>query len=588
MKQATLVLVVGLALPVFGGTAGKIPEAPRARGSVVEVVTTFEDMPASDIERTITNRIERWVNQATGVTRIESRSLTGVSIVRVSFRAEVESATALKQVNALALGTLPTLPAGTLPAVVFLRDRDEAMIGVVALDGPAKTEVDLKEIANRIVRDKLAELPGISPLPAIGGKERVILVSLDPKKLEARSLSPLDVITALQLNKNTPRLLGVQKDSFEIEVRPVSKDSERLGDLIVRAEKGADVFLRDVGTVMQATAVQAELLRVDDRRTVCVPVYRRPNADDAADTVRKTLPAIEKKLDGVRLRWLLSSSEKQRLTLFLRGKPELSLAEMEKAVADVEGFLKINLPAEDRKEVISDIGIDVSVPGRSFGWNTGPQDATIRVQLAGKAADDAAAVVNRLRQRFAGEKQFAALAVWFQVGDAIHPPVRIRITGKDWEALTSAAVAIRKVASDRPENAIVTVAPSAPAYRIEVDRERAAALGLTATDVLFHASAALGSRMYKPTQDTVTVRGPLARPLDDALNTMVVGRKEKAVKLNALVVVKRTLEPTEIVHIGLERVAEVWVQSDARPAAIEERIKGVELPEGVTVEVRAE
>src|SRR5262245_64220416 len=116
------VLVLALAVLVLGGlAAATIPVdiLPAFKTPAVQVLTFFNGMPAGSIEKTITNRIERWVNQAPGVRLVESKSLPGVSIVRVFFRDDINPTEALTLTNSLALGALPTLPPNTLPPVVL-------------------------------------------------------------------------------------------------------------------------------------------------------------------------------------------------------------------------------------------------------------------------------------------------------------------------------------------------------------------------------------------------------------------------------------------------------------------------------------
>ena len=86
---------------------------PVFKAPAVQVMTYYAGMPTSSIEKTITNRIERWTNQATGCQRVESKSTLGVSTVRLYFRDDIDPNGALTQVNSLALGTLPTLPPNT-------------------------------------------------------------------------------------------------------------------------------------------------------------------------------------------------------------------------------------------------------------------------------------------------------------------------------------------------------------------------------------------------------------------------------------------------------------------------------------------
>src|SRR5260370_23222270 len=117
LKNPYAVVVFALMILVLGGLAiWNIPVdiLPVFKAPAVQVLTYFQGMPASSIEKTITNRIERWVNQAPGVRRVESSSVPGVSVVRLYFRDYIDPNGSLTMTNALALVPLPTIPPNTL------------------------------------------------------------------------------------------------------------------------------------------------------------------------------------------------------------------------------------------------------------------------------------------------------------------------------------------------------------------------------------------------------------------------------------------------------------------------------------------
>src|SRR5262249_1720342 len=150
------------------------------------------------IEKTITNRVERWVNQAPGVRSVESRSVPGVSVVRLYFRDEIDPNAALTMANSLALGTLPTLPPNTLPPVVLPFDPTGTLpLGILTVNNPTLDEARVKDVARIDVRNLLGKVNGSVAPVVVGGKDRTILVYLDPIKLQARNLSATDIVKAL-------------------------------------------------------------------------------------------------------------------------------------------------------------------------------------------------------------------------------------------------------------------------------------------------------------------------------------------------------------------------------------------------------
>ena len=119
-------------------------------------------MPASSIEKTITNRIERWVNQAPGAEKVESKSVPGVSVVKIYFRDDIDPNAALTLTTSLAQGTLPTLPPNTLPPVVLPFDPTGTMpLGILTVSNPGMDEAHVKDIARIDVRNMLGRRAGL-------------------------------------------------------------------------------------------------------------------------------------------------------------------------------------------------------------------------------------------------------------------------------------------------------------------------------------------------------------------------------------------------------------------------------------------
>ena len=160
------------ALGVLALLIWSLVAARMKTGPVVEVVTYHPGTSASSIEKTITNRIERWVNQAKGSTRITSRSLDGVSIVRVHFRNDIDEAVALTQVCQLAMSAQSALPPETLPPVVLPYDRQTRQpVGLLVLSGPQVDDPALRKLADEHVRARMNLIANAVVPDVIGGKD---------------------------------------------------------------------------------------------------------------------------------------------------------------------------------------------------------------------------------------------------------------------------------------------------------------------------------------------------------------------------------------------------------------------------------
>jgi multidrug efflux pump subunit AcrB len=288
---AFMILVVG----VVAVLSIPVDILPVFKAPAVQVMTYYAGMPTASVEKTITNRIERWTNQATGCRLVESKSTLGVSTVRLYFRDDIDPNGALTQVNSLALSTLPTLPPNTLPPVVLPFDPTGTLpLGVLTVTSPELDETQLKDLARIDVRNMLGGVPGVVAPATFGGKDRTILIYVDPNKLQARNLSPLDVVNALQRQNMmvTPGVAKFGGFEFQLDSNAMVNAVRELNDLPIRMEPGNRVYLRDVGYAKDSHSIQTALVRIDGRRQVYVPIYRQQGASSltVVDGVNKAIP----------------------------------------------------------------------------------------------------------------------------------------------------------------------------------------------------------------------------------------------------------------------------------------------------------
>lgn len=321
LQNPHAVIVMALMIVVIGCVAVvNIPVdiLPVFKTPAVEVLTFYQGMPASSMEKTITNRIERWVNQAPGARLVESKSVPGVSVVKIYFRDDIDPNGALTLTNTLALGTLPTLPPNTLPPVVLPFDPTGTLpLGILTVSNPEMDEAHIKDVARINVRNMLGAVPGSVAPVVVGGKNRTILVYLDPKKLEARRLSPLDVVQALQ-NGNlmvTPGTAYFGDNQVLLDTNVMVENVEQLNDLPIRIEAERSVYLRDIGHAEDSNTIQTSRVRINGRRQVYVPIYRQGGASSLAvsNALKAEIPPMEERLSkdakGTKLDFIMDQSE---------------------------------------------------------------------------------------------------------------------------------------------------------------------------------------------------------------------------------------------------------------------------------------
>jgi multidrug efflux pump subunit AcrB len=281
----------------------------------VQVLTYFNGMPAGSVEKTITNRIERWVNQAPAVRQVESRSLPGVSVVRVFFREEIDSSTALTLTSSLALSSLAYLPPNTLPPVVLPFDPTGTLpLGIITVNNANLDEANVKDLARIPLRNMLGGVKGtVSPV-VVGGKDRTILFYLDPRKLQTRRLSPTDVVKALQDGNLmvTPGTAYFGDNQVLLDTNAMVESVAELNKIPIRLPGGELILLEDVGTAEDASAIQTSRVRINGRQQVYVPIYRQGGASSlaVAEAIKTAIPKMEERLEeGTKLTWVMDQSE---------------------------------------------------------------------------------------------------------------------------------------------------------------------------------------------------------------------------------------------------------------------------------------
>src|SRR3954452_11201850 len=265
LKNPHAIAVMVLTLMVLGGLAlMSIPVdiLPVFNSPAVQTLTFYGGMPADSVANDITNRMERWVGQASGAQRQESRSIVAASIISNYFQENVDPNGALTQVNSLALAAIPNLPPGTLPPVVLPFDPTSTTpVCLLAVDSkdPANNESVLYDIGRYEVRNMIMAIPGANAPVVYGGKIRAVMLYMDRNKMQARGLSPLDVMKAMDdynvfLPTGDAKLGDID---FAIDSNSMFRKIEDMGGIPLGSAKGNNAaYLRDVASPEDSAFIQ--------------------------------------------------------------------------------------------------------------------------------------------------------------------------------------------------------------------------------------------------------------------------------------------------------------------------------------------
>jgi HAE1 family hydrophobic/amphiphilic exporter-1 len=244
---------------------------------VVVVATFYSGMPPQQIETDITNPFERFFTLASGVDHIESRSLTGVSLIRIYFQPGSNADSDLASVSNLAMADLRRLPPGTLPPVVLKFDASSLPVCLITLQGQGLNQAELHDVGQYNVRNQIASIPGASVPQPFGGEYRQIQVYVDPLKLDAHQLSVMDVVR----NINDSNLILPAGDvkigpyDYNLYTNSQVPQTEQINDMPLKTVGQSSVLVRDVGKAVDSHAIQTNIVRVDGQRSVYLPILKQ-------------------------------------------------------------------------------------------------------------------------------------------------------------------------------------------------------------------------------------------------------------------------------------------------------------------------
>ena len=266
---------------------------------VVVVATFYSGMPPQQIEADITNTFERFFTLAANVDHSESRSLTGVSLIKIYFKPGTDPNAALSNVSNLAMADLRRLPPGTLPPVVLGLTASTQPVCLVTLEGKGLNETQLKDLAQFEVRNQISNVPGASVPQPYGGTYRQIQIYVDPLKMEARNLSLSDVVSAVD-SSNLILPAGdvrIGNKDFNIYANSQFPTAEAMNQMPLKSVGNGSVLVADIGHAVDAGALQYNIVRINGQRSVYVPVFKQGGNSNTLTIVNGMKQAIKHLVD---------------------------------------------------------------------------------------------------------------------------------------------------------------------------------------------------------------------------------------------------------------------------------------------------
>jgi len=302
IKHPFFILMMCLVVIVVGvTTVARMPVDlfPEVNIPVVVVATFYAGMPPQQIESNITNSYERFFTLGSGIDHIESRSLPGVSLIKIYFQSGTDANAAVSSVSNLAMANLRRLPPGTLPPVVLKFDASNLPVCLITLKGQGLNETQLKDLAQFSVRNQVANVPGASVPQPYGGRYRQIMVYVDPVKLEAHQMSVMDVVHSLNESNLILPAGDVRIGSKDYNIYANSQVPvvDEISYLPLKTVGNGSVMVADIGQAKDAGQLQTNIVRVDGQRSVYIPVLKQGGNSNTITIVDGVKTAVAHLLD---------------------------------------------------------------------------------------------------------------------------------------------------------------------------------------------------------------------------------------------------------------------------------------------------
>ncbi len=276
---------------------------PEIKIPVVTVIWSYTGLSTPEMEQRVTTYSQYSISaNVNGIKNIEAQTMNGLSVQKIYFQQDVNLDLAIAQIVSATNAIRALMPAGIQPPIVVQFNASSVPVLQISLTSDNLNEQQLYDYGIYRMRQQLAPIPGITlPTPA-GGKYRQIMVDLDPTKLAAKGLTPLDVVNvvnaqSLTLPSGTAKM-GDTQYTVRTNATPASIDD--LNNIPVKVVNGATVFVKDVGQVHDGWLVQQNVVREDGRRSVLLSIIKNGNAStlqvvnavrDALKTARAAAPA---------------------------------------------------------------------------------------------------------------------------------------------------------------------------------------------------------------------------------------------------------------------------------------------------------
>ncbi len=299
LKNPYAVIAISLIVIILGVVSYQkmvVDIFPEINMPVVAVATFYKGMGPSEVEGAITLRLEQAFLQASYIDHIESRSLPGVSLIKIYFHSSYDVNAGLAEITSLTYANLRFLPQGIFPPIIIKFGAASLPIAVQTTSSETMTEKEVRDLAYFNIRPQLGNVPGVAFPTTFGGTVRQVTVFLDPERMLARGMSTHEIVNAVNMQSVLLPAGDVKIGDFDYNVYTNSmiKVVDQMNDIPIKMVNGVPLFLRDVGKAVDSTMIQTNVVRINGNRAVYLPILKQTGANTIAviDGIKDILPKL--------------------------------------------------------------------------------------------------------------------------------------------------------------------------------------------------------------------------------------------------------------------------------------------------------
>ena len=315
LKNPYALFAICMILLVLGGMSYqkmRVDIFPEIKIPTILVTTFYRGLSPSEMEGAITLKMEQRFVEASYVEHIESQSLAGMSNIKVFFQPEYSIDSAQSELTSLAYSIIRLLPPGVFPPSIYKFGVASLPVGLLSVSSESLGPKEIRDLAYFTVRQQIATIPGISFGPPLGGKVRQITVFMDPQRMLARSISPSDVVKAINSQSAIIPAGNMKIGDLDYYVYSNSLIDvvDRINDIPIKVVNGTPIFVRDIGTASDSAAIQTSIVRVNGREATYIPITRQEGANtlEVTDGMRAKLSKLTEIPAGTTVKFIYDQS----------------------------------------------------------------------------------------------------------------------------------------------------------------------------------------------------------------------------------------------------------------------------------------